>query len=1382
MPKVIYVRVLGRFDLTCDGESLTGVIPKRLQSLIAYLVIHRNLPQLRQQIAFQLWPDSSESQAKTNLRGELYKLRQVLTNIEQFIIIDSNALQWQLDAPCEVDLVDFENEIATAETAKQHNDHKTRISALERATKLYKGSLLPDCCNEWIEPERERLHHACLQAYTELLGLLLAQQDNNKVISYAQQIISIDALNENAYASLMQSYRAMGDYTNALQAYHRCTTVLREELGLDPNRTIQNLYNQLLDELNSTEETAESRLKQPDQLVTMAQGLEANFEHTSVVTTSRCSWGHAPDVSRFYGRTQELKILRHWVVQERCRLLAILGMGGIGKTALSVKLGLILTDVQDADNTSGKFSNGIFQVMVWRTLRHAPSLKTLMAELVPILSNQQDTEATPSRLLHWMRQQACLVILDNCETILQAGEQAGQFRVGYEDYTELFRLAGETQHQSCLIITSREKLAQIAFAEKVGVAVRSLNLEGSQEAARAILKLKNLIGTHEQRERLCQLYSYNPLALQLVASFIQDLFDGEIEIFLEQDTIFFGDIYRLLDQQFERLSELEQTVMNWLAINREGTELAGLTEDIIPPVSRAKLLEALRSLVWRSLIEQRAQAYTQQPVVMEYTTAKLIQQVSTSICQDQIGWLAQYPLVKAQAPVSISETQRCLIVQPIVDNLLAVLGTPDAIIRHLFSLIPTLREQAHLQTGYYCSNLLHLAKFLKVDISGRDFSGMTIRQADLQGMGLHNTNFTNANFCDSTFSEILDEVKAVAFSPDGRYLAISDQDCKVRVWCARTYQQIWVEHEHQNSVLSIAFSPDNQFLASASADHTLKLWNAETGTCFHTFYGHQSEVCAVAFSPDGQFMCSGSKDASLKLWDVTSYDCFQTLNGHQQAVFTVAFSTDSTLIASGSSDKTIKLWDVEAGTCQQTLQGHENWVTSVAFCPQTQLLGSCSTDHTIKLWDYHRGQCHQTLQGHKNWVLSLAFSSDGSQLVSSSGDQTIKLWDVSNGECLHTLSGHYHGIFAIAFHPSGNLVATGSHDQTVRLWDVKTGNCLKVLTGYTNRIFAVACSLDGRIIASGSFDQCIRLWDRQQGQLLQSLKGHHQPVYSLAFSPNNQILASGGGDYTIKLWHFPTGHCLSTLTGHWGWVYALAYSPDGEWLISGASDHTVKVWHLSTKSCVMTLTGHHTWIWSVAVSPDGQWFASGSGDRTLKLWNAQTGECVHTLAGHKDRVYSVVFSPEGRLLVSGSFDHTIKIWDVQTGQCLQTLTGHTNGVYTVAFCPEEHTLASGSFDHTIKLWDLTTGDCLGTFEGHENEVRSLIVLPSLSDVDHYSPQLASGSQDQTIRIWDMQTRECQKILKVKPLYDGMNIAGTTGLTDAQRASLKTLGAREHFIP
>jgi len=223
-----------------------------------------------------------------------------------------------------------------------------------------------------------------------------------------------------------------------------------------------------------------------------------------------------------------------------------------------------------------------FDYVIWRSLRNAPPLETLLKELVQILSSQQESHGEISRLMHYLRTSRCLLIIDNVETILQTGS-TGQYQAGYEGYGELFKVIGEVAHSSCLVLTSREKSAEIAVIEGEQLSVRSYRLSGLQLGAQELLTAKGLLGTDAEKQQLIQAYKGNPLALKIVSTSIQDLFDGEISKFLEHDIAVFNGIRRLLHQQFERLSHWEKTIMYWLAINREWTSITQLPGFLTSP-------------------------------------------------------------------------------------------------------------------------------------------------------------------------------------------------------------------------------------------------------------------------------------------------------------------------------------------------------------------------------------------------------------------------------------------------------------------------------------------------------------------------------------------------------------------------------------------------------------------------------------------------------------------------------------------------------------------------------------------------------------------------------------------------------------------------------
>ncbi|MBD2015919.1 NACHT domain-containing protein [Microcoleus sp. FACHB-53] len=1075
----------------------------------------------------------------------------------------------------------------------------------------------------------------------------------------------------------------------------------------------------------------------------------------------RQDWGEAVDISVFYGRTEELAKLEQWIVQERCRLVALLGMGGIGKTTLSIK---VAQQIQDE-----------FEYVIWRSLRNAPPIQEILADIIKFLSNQQDTDLPEtvggriSRSLDYLRSKRCLIVLDNAESILQGSDHAGEYREGYEDYGELIRRVGGTSHQSCLVLTSREKPKEVASSEGETPSVRSLQLKGLKAVeGEEIFKVKGLSGSEEEQIKLIEFYKGSPLALKIISTTIKELFDGNIAEFLAQGSVVFGQVRDLLEQQFNRLSDLEREVMYWLAINREPVSLSELREDIVSLASPPKLIEAVQSLVRRSLIEKSSALFTLQPVVMEYLSDRLIEQVCAEIQTGKIDLFNSQALIKATAKDYVRETQVRLILKPIAERLLTTLGAKASV--PLREIITTLREQSPHQPGYTGGNILNLLSQLQTDLSGLDFSNLRIWQAYLQGMTLQHVNFAHSDLSKSVFTQAFDKITAVEFSPDGKLLATSDVVGQVRIWHVGDGQQILTFQGHTNWISSIAFSPNGQLLAvSGSSDPTVKLWEINTGQCLQTLQGHSNWVTWVAFSPGGQILASGSDDQTVRLWEVNTGNCLQILQGHRDKVRSLAFSPNGQILASGSDDSIVRLWEVSTGNCLQILQAHTQKVRSLAFSPDGQTLASSSNDSTVKLWEVSTGNCLKSLQ-ENNDISRIAFSPNGQILASGSDDSTVRFWEVSTGQCLRILQGHTNKVRSIAFSPDGQTLASSSDDSSVRLWEVSTGQCLRILQGYTNRVRSVALSADDRLIASGSGDQQVRLWEVSTGQCLKTLQGHSGGVQSVAFSPNGQTLASSG-DQTVRLWDVTTGHSLHVLPGHHSWVQCVAFSPDGQLLASGSGDQTVRLWEVTTGHCLHVWQDHSSEVRCVAFSPDGQLLASGSRDGTVRLWEVSTGQCLQTLQGHSGWVESITFSLDGQLLASSSLDQTVRLWTVGTGQCLQTLQGQSSWGESATFNPDGQILVGSGDDQTVKLWEVRTGQCLQTLRGHTDKVWSVAFS---SD----GQTLVSGSQDETVKIWNVKTGECLKTLIAARPYEGMNITGVTGLAEAQKAMLKTLGAVE----
>jgi WD40 repeat protein len=1095
-------------------------------------------------------------------------------------------------------------------------------------------------------------------------------------------------------------------------------------------------------------------------------------------------WGEAINVSIFYGRTVELDRLEQWIIgggthpernrdRHHCSMVAILGIGGIGKTALSVKL--------------AKHIHQEFDYVIWRSLRNAKPLQEYLAEMIEFLSERREinlpknSEDRIARLIDYLQKHRCLIVLDNFDTVLQTGGISGQYRQGYEDYGQLLRQVGEISHQSCLIITSREKPREIEALEGEILPVRALVLQGLNALeGQRVLNAKGLGSSTNEASVLVKRCSGNPLMLKILASSIQDLFNGNINSFLQQKVTIFNGVRQLLERQFERLTDLETHVMYWLAIEREPVSSDRLQADIVPSPCRANLLEALVSLSRRALIERSSEGFTQQPVVMEYVTEKLIENIFAEIIEQRESEtsasftpLKSYVLIKATAKDYVRDSQIRLILEPLIQIAIAQFETEQALLQHLYEILDQLRSQLGKPQGYAAGNIINLIVYLKADLTNFDFSHLTIRQAYFKDVNLHGCNFSYADIRECVFAETMASIISVAFSPDGKLMATGDSNGEIQIWQMPGLSRIYTCRGQVGWLWHVVFSPDSQILASCGQASTVQLWNATTGE-FLKILQHSSMVFFATFSPNGKILACCVENALIKLWDVATGEKLKILSGHENCVWTVAFSPDGKTIASGGEDKTIKLWDIDTGECLQTWQGHMGWVKSVRFSPDGTILISGSFDRTVRIWDVASGSCLKILQAHSEPVVFVDISPDGETIASASYDSTIRLWEVSSGQCFRIIQGHTSRIWSVAFSPDGNTIASGGDDRAAKLWDIATGECSKTIQGYSNVVYRIAFESERQLLASGHEDQTVKLWDIHTGQH-RSLRGHKNRVFDVAFHPSAPILASASGDRTVKLWDWHTGDCLHTFAGHESWVVGVAFSPDGQILASCSYDRTIVLWQVKTGECLQVLQGHANYVLSITFSPDGQFLVSGGYGQSVKLWEVSTGNCLDTWEEQVSRIWSVAFSPDGQTLASGSNDRTIKLWSISDRESphksLRTLEGHDGEVLSTSFSKQGDLLLSTSMDKTIKLWDLASGRCIRTLHGHENWVWSGIL-------SYDGGTIASSSLDETIKIWDVQTEKCIKTLRSPRPYEGMNITGVTGLADAQKSTLKALGSVE----
>ncbi|MCL4561950.1 MAG: AAA family ATPase [Chloroflexi bacterium] len=245
---ILRIQLLGDFHLTYGGEAYTGIASPRLQALLAYLLLHRGIPQPRQYLAFTFWPDLPENHARNNLRQALFQIRQALPNKNSFLETDAMEVFWRLDSPFTLDVAEFEQALKAADVAEKSGNQRALLSEFEHALTLYRKELLPSCYDNWILPERERLHLMSVAAHERIILLLEGQRDYPAAIRFAQQLIRFDPLYESGYRLLIRLFALNKDRANALRTYQTCVEVLKRELGVGPEPATRQVYDLLLGE------------------------------------------------------------------------------------------------------------------------------------------------------------------------------------------------------------------------------------------------------------------------------------------------------------------------------------------------------------------------------------------------------------------------------------------------------------------------------------------------------------------------------------------------------------------------------------------------------------------------------------------------------------------------------------------------------------------------------------------------------------------------------------------------------------------------------------------------------------------------------------------------------------------------------------------------------------------------------------------------------------------------------------------------------------------------------------------------------------------------------------------------------------------------------
>jgi WD40 repeat protein/DNA-binding SARP family transcriptional activator len=1381
---MLQVRLLGQFDVRADGKKIA--IPTRAgQSLFAYLILNAGTPHRRERLAGMFWPDTSDENARRNLRQELWRTRKAISaqspaEVEYLaaeeisITFDSNADYW-------LDVAQFERTDANEDSA----------SELMQQLSLYRGGLLPGFYDDWVVLERERLQALYEQRLQQLLEHLIAAQLWTAVLEWSEKWIALGQTPEPAFRALMLAYGARGDTAKLVSTYERCREALDKEVGVDPSDQTRELYEKLVrGERVPAVDLRPRAVAPPHPISQSAEDPPAPGEPPF----KGLQFFDVNDADLFFGREMlTAKLVGR--LRENSLLAVVVGASGSGKSSL-VRAGLIPIVKKGelaADGTRPPKGSATWDIHVITPTAHplealAIALTRQAESLTATTTLMDDLSRDPRSFHLYLKRRALHVMLV------------------IDQFEELFTLCRDEFEREAFIDNLLATLTP-SLSLQASVPERSEGRRGSEEPVLSyhpepveglpkdeglvtlILTIRADFYTHlaqypELREWVAQQQEYiGPMNSEELRRAIEEparrggweFEPGLVDLILRD----LGDEPGALPLLSHALLE------TWMRRRGRRMTLIGYAES---GGVRGAIAQTAGTTYHRLTPEQQASARN---IFLRLT--ELGEGTEDTRRRASIGELI--PQRQAEADVRA-------VLTILADARLVTLGEDTAEVAHeaLIREWPMLREwlaqdREGLRLHRRLTQAAHEWELLERD-PGSLYRGARLAQAN----EFAQVNANSLNELERAFLAASNELEqkelrereaqrqreleaaqklaeeqqrraeeqgraakqlrqravflagafvlaivlagiALFFGEQARLSAVAAQS---NASAAQKQERIASARElaaRANSNLQV--DPERSMLLAVQAINVTSIDRTvlpEAEEALHraiqashiqfTLSGHKSPVVALAYSPDRTRLATISKDGTAKEWDTATGKELLTIPGHAASQdwsgAWLGFSPDGSWLATNENN-TIYIWDAASGKELQTLASDSSGLWAAVYSPDGAHIAAASGGNSVKIWDADTGRQLFTMSGHKDVVLTIAFSPDGKRIASGGLDQTVRLWDAATGRPLMTFTGYINYINNVAFSPDGKLLATTSQDATIHIWDTFTGALVNVFA--TVEPSVVTFNADGSRLAAANINGTVTILDVATGKTLLTLAGHTNAVNSVAYSPDGKHLASGSDDRTVKIWDITPDRELFTLTNNGVAINRVDYSPDGTRMVTGSDDGVVKIWDAATGKELLTLPGQASGVYGVSFSPDGTRLAVAYRNQVAKVWNATTGKLLLTLRGHTAELRGVAFSPDGKYIATGSFDKTVRLWDATTGTELLTLSDPNSGVTRIAYSPDGARIAAAYVDGRALVWDVQTAKPLLTLTGHTGIVWGIAYDPG-------GKRIATASADKTVKVWD----------------------------------------------
>ncbi len=602
------------------------------------------------------------------------------------------------------------------------------------------------------------------------------------------------------------------------------------------------------------------------------------------------------------------------------------------------------------------------------------------------------------------------------------------------------------------------------------------------------------------------------------------------------------------------------------------------------------------------------------------------------------------------------------------------------------------------------------------------------------------------------------EMRAVAFSPDGKRALTSHFHRTAQLWDLATGKPAGPPLQHKGDVLCVGFSGDGKIMATGSRDKTVQLWDAATCKPIGGPIVHSCEVFLLALSRDGSRLITGSNsdakltigptDRKAEVWDTKTGKivCSLAWRGRTWRGYwwPVVISPDGKTALTGTADWDAQLWDAttgeKLGKPLSTLnRSSTRWFLAAAFSPDSTKLATGASDNSLRLWDVKTQQPIGEPMMHPDYVTTVAFSPDGSEIVTGSKDQSVRIWNAATGRQSSPTLQHRDQVDVVAMGPKGATVWTASRDSQaarepgIRGWSAGGAKPVAPPLKHDKEVWHAHFSPDGKTIITTTEMDTVFQWDIAGGRKVAERKlpaGGH--IHSSALSRDGKMLAIGTCTGWSGGYNMPDGTTSlaigSTIMPRFLYkevVWDLAVSRDGTRVIAGGKKKDAQVFDAATAQPVGVRMKHTDEVTRVALSPDGKIALTGSDDRTARLWDTETGAPLCDPLQHDEAVKAAAFSPDGRTFVTANGPN-LWFWDTATHRRTGTPLQLDEYIERAEFSPDGKLIVTVGANATI-TWDAAAGVRVGPPIPHAGA--------AYAEFSQDGARIATCGRDRTARVW-----------------------------------------------